>query len=67
MSLLLLRRLCGGYRGSTLGAIVTRLLQARERVRQRRALAGLNDALLRDIGLTQRDVAREVVKPFWRQ
>ena len=36
------------------------------RSRQRRDLAGLNDVLLRDIGLTSRDVEREITKPFWR-
>ncbi len=35
------------------------------RSRQRRALEALNDAALRDIGLTRGDVRREVSKPFW--
>jgi uncharacterized protein YjiS (DUF1127 family) len=47
-----------------------RLMQAiyrgLERSRQRRALSGLNDAMLRDLGLSRADVAREVEKPFWR-
>lgn len=37
-----------------------------ERVRQRRALAGLDDAMLRDIGITRVEAARECEKPFWR-
>jgi uncharacterized protein YjiS (DUF1127 family) len=37
-----------------------------ERVRQRRALADLDDRLLRDIGLTRADVWLEIKKPFWR-
>ena len=37
-----------------------------ERVRQRQALAGLEDHMLRDIGITRVDVARECEKPFWR-
>ena len=37
-----------------------------ERTRQRRALASLDDAMLRDIGITRVDVARECEKPFWR-
>ena len=37
-----------------------------ERTRQRRALASLDDAMLRDIGITRADVARECEKPFWR-
>ncbi|HKY85504.1 MAG TPA: DUF1127 domain-containing protein [Pseudorhodoplanes sp.] len=36
------------------------------RRRQRRALAELDDRLLRDIGLTAYDVTRETGKPFWR-
>jgi uncharacterized protein YjiS (DUF1127 family) len=47
-----------------------RLMQAiyrgLERSRQRRALSGLHDAMLRDLGLSRADVAREVEKPFWR-
>jgi uncharacterized protein YjiS (DUF1127 family) len=37
-----------------------------ERVRQRNALAGLDDHQLRDIGITRIDAARECEKPFWR-
>jgi uncharacterized protein YjiS (DUF1127 family) len=37
-----------------------------ERARQRRALAGLDDQMLRDIGITRADAAREAGKPFWR-
>ena len=36
-----------------------------ERSRQRRQLANLNDAALKDIGLTRLDVRSEVEKPFW--
>jgi uncharacterized protein YjiS (DUF1127 family) len=34
--------------------------------RQRRALADLDDRLLRDIGVTAYDAALEAGKPFWR-
>lgn len=34
--------------------------------RQRRALDLLDDRLLKDVGLTQFDVDRELRKPFWR-
>ena len=34
--------------------------------RQRRALAELDAHLLRDIGVTPYDAAREAAKPFWR-
>jgi uncharacterized protein YjiS (DUF1127 family) len=38
----------------------------RERSRQRRALGRLDERLLRDIGVTRCDAAREAGKPFWR-
>jgi uncharacterized protein YjiS (DUF1127 family) len=41
-------------------------LSCAERARQRRHLAGLDDHMLRDIGLTRADVAAETRKPFWR-
>jgi len=37
-----------------------------ERVRQRDALAALDDHQLRDIGITRAEAAREWEKPFWR-
>ena len=37
-----------------------------ERMRQRNALAALDDHQLRDIGITRVDAARECGKPFWR-
>jgi uncharacterized protein YjiS (DUF1127 family) len=41
-------------------------LASAERARQRRQLGELNDAMLRDIGLTRSDVDVETRKPFWR-
>ena len=38
----------------------------RERARQRRDLARLNDRLLSDIGLSRADVEGEVTEHFWR-
>ena len=38
-----------------------------QRHRQRTALAELDDRLLKDIGLTRADVAREVRKTFWQR
>jgi uncharacterized protein YjiS (DUF1127 family) len=38
----------------------------RARVRQRRQLAVLDDALLKDIGLTRCDAEWEAAKPFWK-
>jgi uncharacterized protein YjiS (DUF1127 family) len=37
-----------------------------ERSRQRRALAELDDRLLRDVGLTRDDARRECANPFWK-
>lgn len=37
-----------------------------ERRKQRRALMGLDDHLLKDIGVSRGEVEQEVSKPFWR-
>jgi uncharacterized protein YjiS (DUF1127 family) len=56
--------------GHVLTSVVTRgfelLLIWQEREFQRRALEGLDDHALRDIGLSRADVVREADKPFWR-
>jgi uncharacterized protein YjiS (DUF1127 family) len=50
-----------------LGGSVVRVVWAwTERSRQRRALAKLDDRLLRDIGLTRDQARRECANPFWR-
>ena len=36
-----------------------------ERHRQRNTLLGLNDAMLKDIGISSADAMREGSKPFW--
>ncbi len=41
------------------------LRRAAERSSQRRALALLNDRLLRDVGLSRADAEAEARKPFW--
>lgn len=38
-----------------------------ERHRQRRVLAGLDDHLLKDIGISRADAWQESAKPFWRE
>jgi uncharacterized protein YjiS (DUF1127 family) len=39
----------------------------RRRLRDRRALALMDDRSLRDLGLTRYDAFYEVRKPFWRE
>ena len=48
-------------------AVFERVCAWQERLGQRRHLDGLDDRLLKDIGLSRADVAREVDKPFWRE
>jgi uncharacterized protein YjiS (DUF1127 family) len=52
--------------GTAAGEAVTRLLVWHDRVRERRALLGLNDLQLRDIGISRADAGAEGEKPFWR-
>ena len=52
--------------GAGLEAVASAFYEWRDRVRQRKMLAGLDDRLLSDIGLSRSDVEREVQKPFWR-
>ena len=47
-------------------AAFNRLTLWRQRSRQRRALAQLDDRALHDIGVTRHDLLREISKPFWR-
>ena len=51
-------------RGFLTRAVYT-LEEWHERARQRRRLMELDDRLLKDVGLTRADVARETSKPFW--
>jgi uncharacterized protein YjiS (DUF1127 family) len=46
--------------------VVTTLRQWRRRARARRELAGLDDYLLRDIGLSRSQAQFESGKPFWQ-
>lgn len=46
--------------------ILAFLSLAAARARQRRALAELDEHLLRDIGRSPQDAAREAAKPGWR-
>ncbi len=49
------------------GAGLAGLARCYNRYLQRQHLAELDDHLLRDIGLTARDVQAECEKPFWRR
>ena len=37
-----------------------------ERARQRRSLAGLDDRMLKDCGITRTDALQEASRPFWQ-
>ena len=57
--------------GSTAGGgLLTRALdnlwEWRARVRERRQLSELSDAMLKDIGISRADASTEFEKPFWR-
>ena len=49
--------------GRLFTSLAALVLRWPERARQRRALAQLDDLLLRDIGLDRVDLAREIVRP----
>ena len=51
---------------STLDHIVEAPVAWLERMRERQQLAGLSDAMLKDIGVSRADVEHVVEKPFWR-
>ncbi len=48
-------------------AILRTLAAWRDRSRQRRVLAELDERMLRDIGVTRADIAWEVNKSFWQR
>jgi uncharacterized protein YjiS (DUF1127 family) len=52
--------------GEAVGEAVDTLLLWQARGRARRDLAGLNNQMLHDLGITRADVEREYRKPFWR-
>ena len=55
----------GGF-GRFLTGVVTRLAEWQERSEQRLHLAGMDDRMLKDIGVSSVDAARESSKPFWK-
>jgi uncharacterized protein YjiS (DUF1127 family) len=48
-----------------LSSLVLRLLRWQELARERRALAAMDDHMLKDIGLSRADARREAGRPFW--
>jgi uncharacterized protein YjiS (DUF1127 family) len=56
-----------GAAANRLGRVWRALVTWSSRSRQRRALAGLDDAMLKDIGLSRADIEFEAAKPFWRE
>lgn len=48
------------------GGVVKLLGTWSGRMRERAALAALDDRVLEDIGLTRKQVETEAAKPFWR-
>lgn len=53
-------------RHPTLNALIAWLRSGAARRRQRLALLELNDALLKDIGISREQALREGTKPWWR-
>ena len=52
--------------GAFLAGIFNRLAEWQERHEQRAHLAGMDDRMLKDIGVSSVDAAREADKPFWK-
>jgi uncharacterized protein YjiS (DUF1127 family) len=55
------RRSAGFFTG-----LFTRLAEWRERAEQRAHLAGMDERMLKDIGVNHVDAAHESSKPFWK-
>ena len=49
-----------------LSTVVSTVAAWSGRARQRRALAGLDDHILRDIGIDSRKALEESARPFWK-
>jgi len=53
--------------GSRAASLLRHILAWSERIRQRRALAAVDDWLLKDMGVSRSDAMRECDKAFWQQ
>jgi uncharacterized protein YjiS (DUF1127 family) len=49
-----------------LRSILARLAEWRRRSEQRATLAGMNNRMLKDVGISRADAVREASKPFWQ-
>jgi uncharacterized protein YjiS (DUF1127 family) len=61
------RKYVGIARKTVTWTIVTALKTWRQRMRDRRALSNLDAHMLRDIGLDQMTVDREIRRQFWQE
>ena len=52
--------------GAFFATILSRLAEWQERAEQRAHLAGMDDRMLKDIGISAVDAAHESDKPFWK-
>lgn len=52
--------------GRFVGSFLNRLAEWQDRAEQRTHLAGMDDRMLKDIGINAIDAARESGKPFWK-
>lgn len=66
MLMTMTKRACGLVRKPLATALLARLRAMVAVARQRRQLAQLSDAQLKDIGISRADAEREVTQPFWR-
>jgi len=46
--------------------LLTRLVEWQERAEQRHHLAGMDERMRKDIGISHADALREADKPFWK-
>lgn len=52
--------------GAFFAAMCNRLAEWQERAEQRAHLAGMDDRMLKDIGVSAVDATHEADKPFWK-